>query len=37
MNIKNIHNGGISLMKNPTESHTRMEQILYWAKQFQEG
>lgn len=37
VNIKNIHNGGISLMKNPTESHTRVEQILYWAKQFQEG
>lgn len=37
INIKDIYNGGVSVMKNPVKSLTRMEQALYWAKQFKEG
>lgn len=37
INIKDIYNGGVSVMKNPSKSLTRMEQALYWAKQFKEG
>lgn len=37
INIKDIYNGGVSIMKNPVKSLTRMEQALYWAKQFKEG